>query len=67
MSKKRIYTIPTKFVFEGEFYVKAENRAQAVEYVQKHCGLVIGGDIQTSLPEETVNWNFNVHPTKIVR
>jgi len=37
------YSIKTKFVFEGEFIVSAENKAQAKEYVSKHCGLCLGG------------------------
>lgn len=66
MSKKRTYTIPAKFVFEGNFHIKAENRAQAVEYVRKHCGLVLGRDIHTTLPDEIVDWEFDLHPKKYV-
>ena len=65
--KKKTYTIKTNFVFNGEFYITAENKEQAKEYVLKHCGLVLGGDIHTSLPEEIVNWKFDVHPDKIVK
>jgi hypothetical protein len=65
--KKKKYKIKTKFVFEGEFYISAENREQAKECVVKHCGLVLGGDIHSTLPDEIVSWNFNVHPEKIVR
>lgn len=43
MSKKKFYDVPTKFVFNGTFRIKAESQEQAEEYVQKHCGLVIGG------------------------
>jgi hypothetical protein len=64
---KKEYTVKTKFIFEGEFYVKVESREQALEFVGKHCGLVIGGDIHSTLPDEDVNWNFDVHPKKIVR
>ena len=67
MANKKEYKVKTKFVFEGEFYIKAENKEQAKEYVQKHCGLVLGGDIHTSLPDEICNWNFNVHPDKIIK
>lgn len=51
-SKKKQYTVKTKFVFEGEFYITAESKEQAKEYVMKHCGLVLGGDIHTTLPDE---------------
>lgn len=66
MSKKRFYAVPTKFVFSGTFRIKAENREQAEEYVRKHCGLVLGGEIQSSLPDEDVDWVFDVHPEKII-
>jgi hypothetical protein len=61
------YTVRTKFVFEGVFYIKAESKEQAREYVEKHCGLVIGGDIHSTLPADSVDWEFNVHPKKIIR
>lgn len=64
--KKKVYTVPVRYVFKGEFKIKADSREQAEEYAYKHCGLVLGGDIHTTLPEETVNWEFPVHPEKIV-
>lgn len=67
MNKKKEYTVKTKFVFEGEFYIKADSKEQAREFVEKHCGLVIGGDIHSTLPDDDVNWNFDVHPKKIVK
>lgn len=66
MSEKKLYTVPAKFVFSGEFYIKAESQEQAEEYVQRHCGLVIGGDIHSTLPGDDVNWNFNVYPQKVI-
>lgn len=64
--KKRFYTVPVRYVFTGEFKIKAESREQAEEYAEKHCGLVLGGDIHSSLPNEMVNWDFPAHPEKIV-
>jgi hypothetical protein len=66
-SVEKTYTVKTKFVFEGEFHVKAKSKAEAREFVQKQCGLVIGGDIHSTLPEDVVDWNFDVHPQKITR
>lgn len=66
MAKKE-FTVKAKFVFEGEFYIKAESKEQAKEYVMKHCGLVLGGDIHTSLPDDVCDWDFCVHPQKVVR
>lgn len=61
------YSVKTKFVFEGTFTVKAQDKEQARKYVEKHCGLVFGGDIHTTLPDEIIDWNFSVHPQKIIR
>lgn len=66
MSKKRFHAVPTRFVFSGTFRVKAESQKQAEELVRKHCGLVLGGEIQSSLPDEDVDWVFDVHPEKII-
>jgi len=61
------FEVKTRFVFDGVFKVKALNRQQAEEFVQKHCGLVIGGDIHSSLPSEDIDWDFPVHPEKQIR
>lgn len=67
MSKQRkTYSVPTKFIFSGVFYIKADTPAQAREFVEKHCGLVIGGDIHSTLPDDMVEWNFIVHPEKVI-
>ena len=66
-NKKKTYTVPVKFVFKGRFFIKAESKAQANELVEKHCGLVIGGNIHHTLPDEDVDWDFPVHPEKVIR
>ncbi len=67
MSKQRkIYTVPAKFIFTGEFYIKADSQEQAEEYAYKHCGLVIGGNIHSSLPSDDVDWKFDAHPEKVI-
>lgn len=58
------YEIDTSFTFTGTFKIQAESEAQAIEYVERHCGLVLGRDIHSSLPEDIVDWDFNCHPTK---
>lgn len=63
----KTYRVKTQFVFEGEFEIRAKNREQAAEYVAKHCGLVIGGDIHSSLPDNMVDWDFPVHPNKKIK
>jgi len=64
MSKTKEYTVETRFSFTGTFTVKASSKDQAIEYVEKHCGLVIGGDIHSTLPEKDITWDFPVHPEK---
>ena len=59
------FAVPTKFIFKGIFFVEAKNTEQAREFVQKHCGLVIGGDIHTTLGTDDCDWDFDVHPEKI--
>lgn len=60
------YKVPTKFIFAGTFSVTADSLEQAVEYVDKHCGLVLGGDIHSSLPDEAIDWDFLSHPEKVI-
>lgn len=67
MSKNDVYTVPMKFVFEGKFFIKAASKEQAREYAEKHCGLVISGDIHSTLPDDCVDWDFPVHPQKVVK
>lgn len=62
----KTYSVETTFTFRGTFDVKAKSKLEAIEKVEKHCGLVIGGDIHSSLPDEDVTWNFPIHPEKKV-
>ncbi len=66
MSKKRFYAVPQKFVFGGQSRTKAESQEQAEEYAREHCGLVLGGKIHSSLPDDEVDWEFDIHPETIV-
>ena len=60
--KKRIYRIRTQYIFEGVFEVLAESREEARQKVLQDCGLVMGGNIYSTLPDEEVNWAFSTHP-----
>jgi hypothetical protein len=60
------YTVKTRFIFEGCFFIRAESKAQAKEYVEQQCGLVMGGSIHTLLPDEDADWDFPIHPDKEV-
>lgn len=60
--KKKKFIVSTKYSFTGFFEVYADDKPQAREYVQKHCGLVLGGTIHSTLDPNAIQWNFNVHP-----
>ena len=60
--KKRVYRVRTQYIFEGVFEVVAESREDARQKVIQNCGLVMGGNIHSTLPDEEVNWAFPTHP-----
>ena len=62
--KKRIYRVRTQYILEGVFEVVAESREDARQKVFQNCGLVMGGNIHSTLPDEKVNWAFSTHPEK---
>jgi hypothetical protein len=60
------YAVETRFAFSGCFFIAAENKAQAREYAEKHCGLVLGRGIHTALPDDMADWEFPAHPEKTI-
>ena len=64
MTNQKQYSVKTQFVFEGLFIVTAHDKKQAKEYVEKHCGLVMGRNIHSTLPNDTIDWDFPIHPEK---
>jgi hypothetical protein len=62
----KTYTIPIKYVFDGEFYITAQDEEEAMEIVKEHCGLVLGGKIHTTWKHDSVDWYFPTHPEKQV-
>ena len=66
MSKrKKTYTVPVKFTFEGEFYVKADSAAEAREIVSEECHLVMGQSIECNA-DEVSDWDFDMHSEKYI-
>ena len=59
--KKRVYRVRTQYIFEGVFEVVAKSREEARQKVIQNCGLVMGGNIHSTLPDEEVNWAFSAH------
>ena len=71
MQKKKIYRVRTQYIFEGVFEVLAESKEDARQKVLQDCGLVMGGSIHSTLPDEEINfssnalnnsWAFSTHP-----
>lgn len=58
------YRIKTKFVFEGEFIVSADNKTQAKEFVRLHCAMTESCGIHSSID---VDWEFPLHAEKIIK
>jgi hypothetical protein len=54
-------------MFEGCFFISAKDKAQAKEYAEKHCGLVMGRSVHSTLPDDAVYWDFPIHPEKEIR
>ena len=71
MKKKRIYRVRTQYIFEGVFEVLADSKEDAQQKVLQDCGLVMGGNIHSTLLDEEIifssnalnnSWAFSTHP-----
>lgn len=61
---KQRFLVYTKFVFDGVFDVIAENKEDARQKILQDCGLVMGGSIHSTLPNDEINCFFDIHPDK---
>ena len=62
--KKKVYRIRMRYIFGGVFEVVAESKEDARQKVLQNCGLVMGGGIHSTLPDDEINWAFDRHPNK---
>ena len=62
--KKKVYRVRTQYIFEGVFEVVAESKEEARQKVLQNCGLIMGGSIYSTLPDDEINWAFDKHPNK---
>ena len=62
--KKKVYRVRTQYIFDGVFDVVAGSKEDARQKVLQHCGLVMGGSIHSTLPDDEINWAFDRHPYK---
>ena len=69
--KKKVYRVRTQYIFDGVFDVVAESKEEARQKVLQNCGLVMGGSIHSTLPDDEINfssnalnnsWTFDRHP-----
>lgn len=60
--KKTVYRVRTQYIFEGVFDVVADSKEEARQKVLQDCGLVMGGSIHSTLPDDEINWAFSTHP-----
>ena len=54
--------VKVRYLFEGTYTVAADDRNEARTMVTRDCGLVLGGNIHTTLDDDEVYWEFDVHP-----
>ena len=62
--KKKVYRVRTQYTFEGVFDVVTESKEDARQKVLQNCGLVMGGNVHSTLPDDEINWAFDIHPNK---
>jgi len=56
----KIYEVETRYSFTGSFFIKADNRREAILKAQQDCGCLLGS-VQSS-SSDVLDWNFPVHP-----
>ena len=54
--------VKVRYLLEGPYTVAADDRNEARTMVTMDCGLVLGGNIHTTLDDDEVDWEFDVHP-----
>jgi len=64
MKKKKIYRVKTQYIFKGVFEALADSKENARQKVLQDCRLVMGGSFHSTLPNDEINWFFDIHPDK---
>lgn len=59
MKKKKIYRVKTQYIFKGIFEVLADSKENVRQKVLQDFGLVMGGSIPSTLPDEEINFSSN--------
>ena len=53
--KKKAYRVQTQYIVDGVLAVVAESKEDARQKVLQDCGLVMGGSIHSTLPDDEIN------------
>ena len=62
--KKKVYRVRTQYIFDGVFDVVAESKEDAQKKVLQNCGLVMGGSIHSTLPDDEINFRAMLSTTR---
>ena len=62
--KKKVYRVRTQYIFDGVFDVVAESKEDARQKVLQNCGLVMGGSIHSTLPDDEINFRAMLSTTR---
>lgn len=57
--KKQRFLVYTEYIFDGVFDVVAESKEETRQKVLQHCGLVMGGSIHSTLPDDEIKFSSN--------
>ena len=56
---KKVYRVRTQYIFDGVFDVVAGSKEEARQKVLQNYGLVMGGSIHCTLPDDEINFSSN--------
>lgn len=64
MSEKKEFEVIVRYTFDVKYKIKSKSKLEAETHAIAHCGLVLGGNIHSTLPDDDVDWEASVHPEK---
>ncbi len=63
MAKTKTYKVKSTYTFEVIWEIKTQDSLLAEEFAKKHCGC-ISPNYHSSLPDDMVTWDWDVHPSE---
>ena len=58
------FNVKVEYKFTVDYKIKAKSKLEAETHALAHCSMTVGGGIHSSLPDDIVDWEANVHPDK---